>query len=83
MAVPRSQHSPMFGQLASSQTVWRSSCRISRLSRMYSGLPGGRTISQRGFGWRAGAARGLRPRTSAIGVVVVSATAAMLPLPPI
>ena len=33
VAVPRLQHSPRFGQCASSQTVWSSSPRIRPLSR--------------------------------------------------
>ena len=32
VAVPRCQHSPMFGHAASWQTVWRFSVSISRLS---------------------------------------------------
>jgi len=33
VAVPRSQHSPTFGQFASSQTVWRLSSSIDFFSR--------------------------------------------------
>ena len=52
VAVPWCQHSPMFGQRASSQTVFRPSPRISALSSRYFGEPGARTFSQDGFGVR-------------------------------
>ncbi len=48
MAVPRSQHSPMFGHAASSQTVFRLAPLILlRISRKFS-LPGAFTLNQSG-----------------------------------
>ena len=48
MAVPRSQHSPMFGHAASSQTVFRLAPLIFlRISRNFS-LPGALTLNQSG-----------------------------------
>ena len=43
------QHSPIFGQAASSHTVCRSSSRISRRVAWYSGEPGALTRIQGGF----------------------------------
>jgi hypothetical protein len=43
------QHSPMFGQAASSQTVLSRESRISRRVAKYSGEPGALTRSQSGF----------------------------------
>ncbi len=40
VAVPRSQHSPMLGQCASSHTVWRFFLRINSFNSMYLGPPG-------------------------------------------
>src|SRR4029079_2636223 len=50
VAVRSSQHSPMFGQCASSHTEWRFHSRISPFRRMYLGPPGARTLSQDGLG---------------------------------
>ena len=48
VAVPRSQHSPMFGHAASSQTVFRLAPLILlRISRKFS-LPGALTLNQSG-----------------------------------
>jgi hypothetical protein len=48
VAVPRSQHSPMFGQAASSQTVFRVAPLIFlRISRKFA-LPGAFTLNQSG-----------------------------------
>src|SRR3954453_104122 len=49
VAVPRSQHSPTLGQLASSQTVCRLSAPIIDFSRRYVGPPGVGTFSQGGL----------------------------------
>ena len=49
VAVPDPQHSPMLGQCASSQTVWRPLARTSRLTLVYSPMPGARTFSHRGL----------------------------------
>ena len=54
VAVPRCQHSPMFGQAASWQTVWRFSSLISVCSSRYRGPPGAGTLNQGGL--RPGAA---------------------------
>ena len=53
MAVPRSQHSPTFGQFASSQTV----CRLSRLDRLLQAAVG-RAAGRRDLQPRAACARG-------------------------
>jgi hypothetical protein len=50
VAVPPPQHSPMFGQRASSQTVWRSRSRRMPFRSAWTGPPGSRTLSQAGFG---------------------------------
>ncbi len=50
MAVPSVQHSPTFGQRASSHTVWRSSSRNVFLRLPYVSPPGARTLSHAGFG---------------------------------
>ncbi len=42
--------SPIFGQRASSQTVWRSSARRVSFRCVYDSPPGARTLSQAGFG---------------------------------
>ena len=52
VAVPCVQHSPMFGQRASSHTVCRLSSRINPFNRRYDGEPGARTFSHSGFGSR-------------------------------
>src|SRR5882762_11769067 len=44
-----SQHSPMFGQCASSQTVWSLRSRIMCFRARYVGPPGSLTFSQDGF----------------------------------
>src|SRR5690349_20644413 len=49
VAVPRSQHSPTFGQFASSQTVWSPSALICRFSSRNFGPPGAGTLSQGGL----------------------------------
>src|SRR3954454_1180253 len=54
VAVPRSQHSPMFGQAASWQTVWRSSLRIMSVSSRYFGPPGSGTLNHGGLRPRNG-----------------------------
>jgi len=48
VAVPRLQHSPMFGQRASSQTVWSAWLRISSCSSPNLPPVGKRTLSQGG-----------------------------------
>ena len=50
VAVPSVQHSPTFGQRASSQTVWRSSSRNVSLRCVYVSPPGARTFSHGGLG---------------------------------
>src|SRR5688500_3971504 len=49
VAVPPSQHSPMFGQRASSQTVASLSCRARCWIAWYRGEPGMRTLSHGGL----------------------------------
>src|SRR5437867_2450097 len=49
VAVPPPQHSPTFGQWASSHTVWRSRDRRSPFRRTYVSPAGGRTRSHSGF----------------------------------
>ncbi len=48
VAVPSAQHSPWFGQRASSHTVWRASARISRLTDAYVSPTPMRTFSHSG-----------------------------------
>ena len=48
VAVPSAQHSPRFGQRASSQTVCRASARISRLTDAYASPTPMRTFSHSG-----------------------------------
>ena len=48
VAVPNAQHSPWFGQRASSQTVCSASARISRLTDAYVSPTPTRTLSQSG-----------------------------------
>ena len=48
VAVPRSQHSPMLGQWASSHTVCNCWPRISAFNSMYRGLPGALTFNHSG-----------------------------------
>src|ERR1700675_901931 len=50
VAVRSSQHSPMFGQRASSQTEWRFHSVIRTFRRRYCGPPGARTLSHGGLG---------------------------------
>ncbi len=50
VAVPSRQHSPTFGQRASSQTVWRSSLRNVSLRWWYVSPPGARTSRPFRFG---------------------------------
>src|SRR5436189_3852732 len=52
VAVPWCQHSPMFGQRASWQTVFSPRPDISDCSSRYFGEPGARTFSQDGLGTR-------------------------------
>ena len=49
VAVPRSQHSPTFGQAASWHTVCSSSERISSVSSRYLRPPGGGTLNHGGL----------------------------------
>src|SRR5439155_16961213 len=64
VAVASSQHSPMLGQCASSQTEWRFHSRSRLLRRMWLGPPGARTLSHAGLrpsgmrleGWITGSA---------------------------
>ena len=49
VAVPRSQHSPTFGQAASWQTVWRFSLLISSLELAVRAPPGGGTLNHGGL----------------------------------
>ena len=49
VAVPRCQHSPMFGHAASWQTVWRFSASIIPLSSRYLGPPGAGTLNHGGL----------------------------------
>ena len=60
MAVPRCQHSPMFGHAASWQTVWRFSDSIRPLSSRYLGLPGAGTLNHGGLRARSGRTSGPR-----------------------
>src|SRR5437764_10405724 len=46
VAVPRVQHSPIFGQAASWHTVWRFSALISLCRSRYFGPPGAVTLNQ-------------------------------------
>ena len=50
VAVPSAQHSPTFGQRASSQTVCKSSARKVSFRVLNFSPPGARTLSQLGFG---------------------------------
>src|SRR6266511_6242368 len=50
VAVESSQHSPIFGQCASSHTEWRFHCRSRPFKRMKLGPPGARTFSHAGLG---------------------------------
>lgn len=68
VAVALSQHSPMFGQLASSHTVCNSRRRSNRLSWTYLGLPGARTRSHRGFGRWGSGTPGFLPRINVTGI---------------
>src|SRR3954462_501483 len=61
VAVPRSQHSPMFGQAASWHTVCRLSSAILALSSRYIGPPGMGTLNH--FGLRSRSDRTSGPRT--------------------
>src|SRR4051812_24073402 len=61
VAVPRSQHSPMFGQAASWQTVCRLSSAIFALSSRYIGPPGMGTLNH--LGLRSRMSRTSGPRT--------------------
>src|ERR1700758_3683720 len=54
VAVPRVQHSPMFGHAASWQTVWRFSALIRRFSSRYAGPPGAGTLNHGGLRARNG-----------------------------
>src|SRR4051794_6667968 len=49
VAVPRDQHSPMFGQAASAQTVLRFSSLMSDFSSRYFSPPGGGTLNHAGL----------------------------------
>jgi hypothetical protein len=53
VAVPASQHSPIFGQRALSQTVCNRSPRASRFNSMKFGPPGQGTFNHSGFGERS------------------------------
>src|SRR6188768_2345589 len=70
VAVRSSQHSPMFGQCASSHTEWRFHSRISPLSRMYFGPPDARTFSHGGLGESAGRAASRSGRETPITIVL-------------
>src|SRR5690242_21332100 len=54
VAAPCSQHSPMFGQRALSQTVCRSRVRIRRFRSWKRSPPKNLTRSQSGRGWASG-----------------------------
>src|SRR6266481_3549000 len=54
VAVPCSQHSPMLGQRALSQTVWRSSVRMMRFRSWYRSPPRNLTRNQSGRGCAPG-----------------------------
>ena len=54
VAVPRSQHSPTFGQAASWQTVCRFSCSIIAVRSRYFGPPGAGTLNHGGLRSRNG-----------------------------
>ena len=54
VAVPRSQHSPTFGQAASWQTVCRFSCLIIAVRSRYFGPPGAGTLNHGGLRSRNG-----------------------------
>lgn len=54
VAVPRSQHSPMFGQAASWQTVLRPSAAIWFFSSRYFSPPGALTLNHSGLRSRKG-----------------------------
>ncbi len=59
VAVPCSQHSPMFGQRALSHTVLRSSVRIKRFKSWYFGPLKNLTRSQSGLGCAVGSSDAL------------------------
>src|SRR3712207_825573 len=54
VAVPDCQHSPMFGQAASSQTVFSEAPSIFAFSSRYLGEPGARTLNHGGLRSRYG-----------------------------
>ena len=54
MASRASQHSPMFGHIASSQTVWRSRSRMIDLSSAWFGPAASRTFNHGGLRSSAG-----------------------------
>ena len=66
VAVPRSQHSPTFGQAASWQTVCRFSSLISCVSSRYFAPPGAGTLNHGGLRSRIGRTSGPRTLSTSI-----------------
>src|SRR6266849_3723344 len=77
VAVRSSQHSPMLGQWASSQTECRFHCRMRPLRRTKLGPPGARTLSQDGLGESVGRGASRRGRETPITVVLSPSTASL------
>src|SRR6185436_9396011 len=70
VAVRSSQHSPMFGQRASSQTEWRFHSFIRPFRRRYCGPPGVRTLSHGGLGESVGRNGSTRGRDTPITLIL-------------
>src|ERR1044072_7273788 len=66
VAVPRSQHSPTFGQAASWQTVWRFSLAMRAVSSRYFAPPGAGTLNHGGLRSRIGRTSGPRTLSTSI-----------------
>src|SRR6266511_2589131 len=81
VAVRSSQHSPMLGQWASSQTECRFHRRISPFRRRKVGPPGARTLSQGGLGESVGRGASRRGRGTPITLVLSSLDGSIMAYP--
>src|SRR6185295_19911625 len=77
VAVRSSQHSPMFGQRASSQTEWRFHAFIKPFRRRYCGPPGARTLSHGGLGESVGRNGSRRGSDTPITLILRNSSAAL------
>src|SRR5678815_6141222 len=77
VAVRSSQHSPMFGQRASSQTEWRFHSFIRLFRRRYCGPPGARTLSHDGLGESVGRNGSRRGKGTPIASILGNSSAAL------